>query len=444
VPIEEPDPYATYRREAAQQATESGPSWNAFTPGPAADDPGTAAAAQSPPWPPMSDADSGGAAHSPPWPPMSDPDSGAGPASRPWPRMSDPDPAAAPASRPWPPMSDPNPAAPADRPWPPVSRPNPAAAPESPSWEAPTAATSTSQAEWELTAAEAGTRGRGRRRAGRDTKPVAKPAGRAGRNLPAAIAVGLSMVLVVLGSLVVWKEAFLGVIAVAAGLGIWEMVRALKVTGARPPLVPLVAGGVLMTGLAWYGTDALILGLVVTVLAALLWRLADGVTGLARDLGASLLIAVYVPFLLSFGVLLAKPDDGAYRVLVTLLAVVLSDTGGYAAGVFFGKHPMAPKISPKKSWEGFAGSVTAAAVGSSLLAYFLLDVPFYWGLLFGAVVSVVAVVGDLAESMLKRDIGIKDMSNLLPGHGGLMDRLDSILFAVPTAFLLLWLIAPPG
>ncbi len=427
VPIEEPDPYATYRREAAQQATESGPSWNAFTPGPAADDPGTAAAAQSPPWPPMSD-----------------PDSGAGPASRPWPRMSDPDPAAESASRPWPPMSDPNPAAPADRPWPPVSRPNPAAAPESPSWEAPTAATSTSQAEWELTAAEAGTRGRGRRRAGRDTKPVAKPAGRAGRNLPAAIAVGLSMVLVVLGSLVVWKEAFLGVIAVAAGLGIWEMVRALKVTGARPPLVPLVAGGVLMTGLAWYGTDALILGLVVTVLAALLWRLADGVTGLARDLGASLLIAVYVPFLLSFGVLLAKPDDGAYRVLVTLLAVVLSDTGGYAAGVFFGKHPMAPKISPKKSWEGFAGSVTAAAVGSSLLAYFLLDVPFYWGLLFGAVVSVVAVVGDLAESMLKRDIGIKDMSNLLPGHGGLMDRLDSILFAVPTAFLLLWLIAPPG
>jgi phosphatidate cytidylyltransferase len=124
--------------------------------------------------------------------------------------------------------------------------------------------------------------------------------------------------------------------------------------------------------------------------------------------------------------------------------VVLSDTGGYAAGVFFGKHAMAPAISPKKSWEGFAGSVTAAAVGSSLLLYFLLDIAFYWGLLFGAVISVVAVVGDLGESMLKRDLGIKDMSQLLPGHGGLMDRLDSILFAVPTAYLLLTLISPPG
>jgi phosphatidate cytidylyltransferase len=362
-PAEEPDPYAAHRRQAAQEATETGPSWNAFTPGPAAAEP---------------DRD--------------------------------------------------------------------AAQPEPPLWAAPTAATSTSQAEWELTAAEAdGPRGPGRRRAGRGGKSAAKPAGRAGRNLPAAIAVGVSMILVVLASLFVWKEAFLGVIAVAAGLGIWEMVRALKVTGGRPPLLPLVAGGVLMTGLAWYGsTDALILGLLVTVLATVLWRLADGVRGLVKDFWATLLIAVYVPFLLSFGVLLAKPDDGDYRVLITLLAVVLSDTGGYAAGVFFGKHPMAPAISPKKSWEGFGGSVGAAAIGSSLLAYFLLDVPFYWGLLFGAVISGVAVLGDLAESMLKRDIGIKDMSNLLPGHGGLMDRLDSILFAVPAAFLLLSLIAPPG
>ena len=365
VPAGEPDPYADYRRQAAEESTRGGPSWDAFTPGPAA-----------------------------------------------------------------------------------VAEPEPGGVEPSAPWVAATAATSTSQAEWELTAAEAqGPRGPGKRRAGRGGKPpVAKPAGRAGRNLPAAIAVGVGMILVVLASLFVYRQAFLGVIALAAGLGIWEMTRALKVTGARPPLIPLVAGGVLMTGLAWYGsTDALILGLLVTVLAALLWRLGDGVAGLRRDLEAATLISVYVPFLLSFGVLLARPvADGDYRVLITLLAVVLSDTGGYAAGVFFGKRPMAPTISPKKSWEGFAGSVLAAAVGSSLLAYFLLDVPFYWGLLFGAAISVVAVLGDLAESMLKRDIGIKDMSNLLPGHGGLMDRLDSILFAVPTAFLLLSLIAPPG
>lgn len=315
-----------------------------------------------------------------------------------------------------------------------------------PSWAAPTAATSTSQAEWELTTAEAARRGPGKRRAGRDGKPVPpKQKGRAGRNLPAAIGVGTGLVLAVLLSMIVWKPAFLGVIALAAGVGIWEMVRALKVTGARTPLVPLIGGGLLMTGLAWYeGPDALQLGLVATLLAALVWRFSEHKAGFRRDLAAAALITVYVPFLLSFGVLLVKPDDGAGRVLCALLAVVLSDTGGYAAGVFFGKHPMAPTISPKKSWEGFAGSVTAAAVGSSLLLYFLLDISFGWGLLFGAVISVAAVVGDLAESMLKRDIGIKDMSNLLPGHGGLMDRLDSILFAVPAAYLLLSLIAPPG
>jgi phosphatidate cytidylyltransferase len=128
-------------------------------------------------------------------------------------------------------------------------------------------------------------------------------------------------------------------------------------------------------------------------------------------------------------------------VLCTLFAVVLSDTGGYAAGVFLGKHKMAPSISPGKTWEGFAGSISASAIGSALLLYFLLDIPAYWGLLFGAVISIVAVIGDLAESMLKRDLGVKDMSNLLPGHGGVMDRLDSILFAVPTAYVLFALIA---
>jgi phosphatidate cytidylyltransferase len=322
----------------------------------------------------------------------------------------------------------------------------PAPSGPAPLWNAATAATSTSHAEWELTVAEtpAG-RGPGKRRAGRGGKPPAPQAGRAGRNLPAAIAVGLSLILVVLASLMVWTPAFLAVIVLAAGVGSWEMVRAFKVTGAKPPLIPLLGGGLLITGLAWFETpDTVELGLVVTVLATLLWRIADGPAGLKRDLTAATLIAVYVPFLLSFAVLLVKQDDGPMRVLCTLLAVVLSDTGGYAAGVFLGKHPMAPTISPKKSWEGFAGSVTAAAAGSSLLLYFLLDIPFYWGLLFGAVISVVAVVGDLAESMLKRDIGIKDMSNLLPGHGGLMDRLDSILFAVPAAYLLLSLIAPPG
>ncbi len=305
-----------------------------------------------------------------------------------------------------------------------------ASAYENPAWHADDTAPS-----------EQAKRGPGKRRAGRGRKPEGKS--RAGRNLPAAIAVGLSLGLVVLASLLVWPPALLGVLVVAAGVGVWETARAMNVTGARPPVIPLIAGTLVMTGLAWYaGPDALALGLVATIAAATLWRLADGAGAIRRDFTAITLITVYVPFLLSFAAMLVQPDDGKWRVLATVVAVVLSDTGGYAAGVFLGKHPMAPKISPKKSWEGFAGSITASAIGSGALLFFLMDIPVYYGLLFGAVMSVVAVLGDLAESMLKRDLGVKDMSNLLPGHGGLMDRLDSILFAVPTAYLLFAIIAP--
>lgn len=290
-----------------------------------------------------------------------------------------------------------------------------------------------------------GRRPKGRRRASID-RPATQQAGtgRAGRNLPAAIGVGLALGALIVVPLAVYPPAFLPVIAAAVAIGIWEMARAVRRSGAHPPLVPLLAGGVLTVGLAWFaGPDALSLGLLVTVLGTMIWRLGDGPAGFQRDLTAATLIAVYVPFLAGFAALLAAaPDDGRLRILATLIAVVLSDTGGYAAGVSFGRHPMAPSISPKKSWEGFAGSVTAAALGSALLLWLMFDLAPWWGALFGVAVSVAAVLGDLAESMIKRDLGIKDMSNLLPGHGGLMDRLDSILFAVPTAYLLLVIFVP--
>lgn len=290
----------------------------------------------------------------------------------------------------------------------------------------------------------------GRRRAGRRRASAERPPthqgrpSRAGRNLPAAIAVGLGLGAAIVLPLFLFLPAFPVVVAAAVAVGSWEMVRAVRRSGAHPPLFPLIAGGVLTVGLAWWaGPDALSLGLLVTVLATMVWRLADGPAGYQRDLTAATLIAVYVPFLGGFTALLAAvPGDGNLRVLVTLVAVVLSDTGGYAAGATFGKHPMAPSVSPKKSWEGFAGSVTAAALGSALLIWLLFDVAPGWGALFGLAVSGAAVLGDLAESMIKRDLGVKDMSNLLPGHGGLMDRLDSILFAVPTAYLLLAIFVP--
>ncbi|NUR71608.1 MAG: phosphatidate cytidylyltransferase [Hamadaea sp.] len=266
----------------------------------------------------------------------------------------------------------------------------------------------------------------------------------AGRNVPVSIAVGVLLAGTVLGVLFYAKQPwFLLILVAASSIGIWELVRAIRPTGANPPLIPLIVGGAVMLSLTWFrGLEALSLGLLITVLAVFVWRLADGPQNYQRDIGASALIMVYVPFLLGFAVPLTTADDGQWRILVTLAAVILSDTGGFVSGVLFGRHPMAPTISPKKSWEGFGGSIVWAAAGSAVLVWLTLDAAPWWGALFGAVVAVACVLGDLAESLLKRDLGIKDMSNLLPGHGGLMDRLDSILFALPAAYLLLSVIAP--
>jgi phosphatidate cytidylyltransferase len=270
-----------------------------------------------------------------------------------------------------------------------------------------------------------------------------RAAGRAGRNLVAAIGVGVGLGAVVLSSLLIERHWFIPVVALAAAVGTWELAGALR-RGAdiRVPLPVLLIGGQAMVWLVWpFGPAATAVAFAATALGVLLWRMPGGAEHYVRDVTAGVFTAAYVPLLCAFAALMVVAPDGAARVLVFMICVVASDVGGYTAGVLAGKHPMAPTISPKKSWEGFGGSITAAAIGSALVFALALHAPFYWGLVFGAAISVVAVVGDLAESMLKRDLGIKDMSHLLPGHGGLMDRLDSILFAVPTAFLLLSLLA---
>ena len=185
------------------------------------------------------------------------------------------------------------------------------------------------------------------------------------------------------------------------------------------------------------GADALLLALLLTVLAVAVWRTVDAERGYLRDVAASALTATYVPFLAGFAALLAVPDDGPRRVTVFIATVVCSDVGGYAAGVIWGRHPMAPSVSPKKSWEGLAGSVVACAVGGAVMFATLLDAAPLLGAVYGLAVVATATLGDLGESMLKRDIGIKDMGDLLPGHGGLMDRLDSLLPTAPVAWLLL-------
>ena len=149
-----------------------------------------------------------------------------------------------------------------------------------------------------------------------------------------------------------------------------------------------------------------------------------------------------MPLLAGFAALLLAPDDGAGRVIAFIVTVVCSDVGGFAAGVLFGKHPMAPSISPKKSWEGMAGSLSACMLAGVLLIGLMLGGPWWAGLIFGAAIAVSATVGDLGESLIKRDLGIKDMGDLLPGHGGLMDRMDSLLPSAAIAYLLLAVFVP--
>jgi phosphatidate cytidylyltransferase len=275
-------------------------------------------------------------------------------------------------------------------------------------------------------------------------EPVPPPErrSRAGRNLPAAIGVGLALGALILVSLYVWKAAFVGVVAAAAVLGVWELTNAFREARVRVPVVPIAVGAVAIVAAAYAGgSEPMLVALTLSVLATLLWRLPEKPSGYVRDITAGVFALVYVPFLAAFAALLLRADDGADRVVVFILLTVLSDVGGYAAGVLFGKHPMAPSISPKKSWEGFAGSALFCAAGGAVVVPVLIDGQAWEGVLIGLAVMAVATLGDLGESMIKRDLGIKDMGSLLPGHGGLMDRLDSLLLAAPVTYLLLaWLV----
>ena len=265
---------------------------------------------------------------------------------------------------------------------------------------------------------------------------------RAGRNLPAAIGVGLGLAAVILLSLYVWKPAFIGVVVAAAVLAVYELTNAFGSDRVRVPVVPLVVGSVAIVVSAYAGgSEAMVVALALTVLGTMLWRSPENPKGYVRDVTAATFAALYVPFLAGFAALLLRPDDGADRVVVFIVLVVLSDTGGYVAGVLLGKHPMAPSVSPKKSWEGFGGSALFCAVGGAVAVPILLEGEIWEGVLIGLAVMVTATLGDLGESMIKRDLGIKDMGSLLPGHGGMMDRLDSLLPAAPVTYLLLsWLV----
>jgi phosphatidate cytidylyltransferase len=268
---------------------------------------------------------------------------------------------------------------------------------------------------------------------------------RAGRNLWAAIIVGLLLGAGILVALCTVRQLFIGIVAAAVAVSSWELAATLRRADIRVALLPVLLGGQAMVWLSWpFGRDGLLVAFVITALACLVWRIPRGTAGYVRDVSASVFIASYVPGFAAFATLLVVPADGAARTLCLMLAAVASDMGGYTAGVLGGRHPMAPSISPKKSWEGFIGSLVAGTAAGALALTYLLGGQAWQGVLFGAAIVVTATGGDLIESLIKRDLGVKDMSCLLPGHGGVMDRLDSLLPSAVVSWLLLSLFVPTG
>jgi phosphatidate cytidylyltransferase len=239
------------------------------------------------------------------------------------------------------------------------------------------------------------------------------------------------------------KVTFLLVVAVAVAVALWELSRALSVRGLSVPLVPVGAGGAAMIALAyWRGERPLVAALAVTALVVMSWRLPGAADGYLRDVTAGLLALAYLPLMASFVALMLAAPDGSRRTVVFLALAVCSDVGGYAAGATIGRHPMVPRISPKKTWEGSAGSALACVVAGAILVPTVLHGAIWQGVLLGVAAVTAAILGDLVESMIKRDLEIKDMGTLLPGHGGILDRIDAILFCAPVVWLLLVIFIP--
>lgn len=266
---------------------------------------------------------------------------------------------------------------------------------------------------------------------------------RAGRNLPAAIGVGL-VLLGIAAVGIVWFPIVLAIfIAVLVPLGIWELAQVAKTRNIHLALTPSWVAGLGIPAAAWFGgVDAMVFALFGSILLTVFWTAVGEPDRPAASMATTLLAILWLPFCLSFGITLLQEPDGSALLIITVLAIVASDTFGYLIGATLGKHRMAPKISPKKSWEGFFGSLIGAILISVLLTHFLLEYDWWVGISIGTVLMLAATAGDFAASMVKRDFGVKDMGTTLPGHGGVMDRLDSVSFAIPVGYTLFVVVLP--
>lgn len=262
-----------------------------------------------------------------------------------------------------------------------------------------------------------------------------------GRNLPVATAVGLGLGALLIASLYFDRWFFVALISVAGVLAITELADTLAHKGIHTSRLHLQISTPILVALAYYsGLEAVAIAFVIIVILGLVYRLQNGTDGFVQDGAATTFMLFYVPMLLAFAADLASADNGFQRVLAIAVLTSANDTGGYFAGILTGRHPMS-KISPKKTWEGFVGSVVLAGVVGTFGVTALLDIPRWQGLLVALAVVVTATVGDFIESAIKRDLGIKDMGSIIPGHGGMLDRIDSFLITAPIAwFAFVWIL----
>jgi len=267
---------------------------------------------------------------------------------------------------------------------------------------------------------------------------------RPGRDVPVAIVVGVALLIGVVASLFIRKEAFAVVAVVAVCAGLWELAQAFTRRAIHLPLVPLIVGAVgILVSAYTAGPEAMFVAFMLTVGGVVIWRVLDGNGEAAlRDASAGAFAAAYLPFLAGFVMLMLAAPDGPARVMLFILLVVASDTGGFVVGTLIGKHPLAPSVSPKKSWEGLIGSIVLACVVGVVGVQVAFGGEPLVGVFLGLATVVTATLGDLAESLLKRDLELKDMGRLIPGHGGLLDRLDSLLLTCPAVYLILSVLLP--
>jgi phosphatidate cytidylyltransferase len=269
------------------------------------------------------------------------------------------------------------------------------------------------------------------------------PRSRTGRNLPAALGVGLLLGGLALVTLFTIKATFLLYVGAVLVIALWELSRAFGTRGIHAPVMPVAVGGAAAIAAAYFeGARVVLACLALTTIAVLAWRLRGGATGYLQDVTAGVFVLGYLPLPATFVALMLAAPDGARRVLIFLILPVCCDIGGYFAGIALGRHLLAPRISPKKTWEGLVGSGLACLAAGAIAVPALLHGSFWQGLLVGVAALAAATLGDLTESMIKRDLEIKDMGTVLPGHGGVLDRVDSLVVSAPVVWLLLLVFVP--